>query len=88
MAEDKESGCGISRVWMTSRDDKFFMSCKMHDGMYTEGSPIQELLTRKEADKLFLNHMLTRADSLKDKARAYLYYAIVRVVGWMWWEGK
>lgn len=89
MSEDKEQGCGISKLWMTPREDPFFSSCQMHDGMYTKGSPIQDLLSRKEADTLFLKHMLNNSrNDWRLKARAYLYYAIVRLIGGLWWEGK
>lgn len=88
MAEDKYDGCGVSTIWATSEKDPFFEACKIHDSFYSKGSPAQSLMTRKEADKILLNNMLKVANTPILKAKAYLFYGIVRALGGFYWEGK
>lgn len=87
--DDKEDGCGISKWWLTSEKDPLRSACLWHDDSYVAGKPIQQVLTRKEVDKLFLQQMINLSGkSLLLKARAYTYYAIARTFGSKYWEGK
>jgi hypothetical protein len=82
-------GCGISRIWQTSKKDPFKPACDLHDDFYEEGSDAQKVLTRKEADEIFLKHMMHIASgSVYLYAKAHIYYFLVRALAWQWWEGK
>lgn len=64
---------------------KFNTSCKIHDNQYKKASKY----TRREADKLFLQNMLTEASNSKYwTLAAYLYYYIVKLWGWYYYKGN
>lgn len=87
--DDEYCGCGISHIWATSPNDPLQEACAWHDAAYLEGSDEQQRFTRRVVDKTFLDKMLNIAGgNWKLKARAYLYYYIVRAFGHYWWEGK
>lgn len=87
--DDSQVGCGISSIWMTSNNDIFFPACEFHDSAYEKDSFLQKKFTRAAIDKMFLNQMLVIAEeNILLKARAYLYYYIVRIFGGKYWEGK
>ena len=86
--EDPTVACG---VWpfTTGPNDPMLNACAWHDKAYEEGSWYQEHMTRREVDQMFLSQMLIIAkDSKTLKLRAYTYYAVVRALGWMFWEGE
>lgn len=87
VSEDRAIGCGVS-PFITGEGDPFFNACEWHDKAYTKDSWAEHQMTRDEVDRFFLNQMLLIAgeDTLL-KARAYLYYDIVRFFGCRWWEG-
>ena len=84
--DDDYTGCGISRIWATDKSDPLFPACEAHDYLYSdEGQNVK--LTRKEADQILLYKGLFIAkDNIKLRFRAYLYYAIARALGWLYWE--
>lgn len=75
-------GPNILPGWMKkifSRD--FNQACKFHDEAYSEKE-----LTRKQADKEFLNIMLNTSPDLKRKTLAYLFYFSVRAGGFLFYR--
>lgn len=92
MSDDKDCGCGISKIWFTGSKDPLLAACLWHDIAYTRNSFQQRSgWNRARVDNEFLRQMLAIAAahlSATMKARAYVYYGIVRAVGWRWWEGK
>ncbi len=83
MKNDEFTGCGISDVWATDESDPFYKPCIDHDSIYSLKNPF---VTRHEADKVFLAKMLEIAgNSWGLKAKAYLYYFIVRCFGAPYW---
>lgn len=90
MRRDERQGCGISWLWLTPPCDPMAPACLYHDRLYDGKNEFG--LTRKQADKEFLQAMLFVAGLNKSrgqKARAYFYYGIARAAGWLWWnEGK
>jgi hypothetical protein len=101
MDNDPKTECGDSRVWGRP-DDLFDEACTFHDYHYqrkhalSTGDHVEQdgatfvLWTRKDVDKAFLEMMLAKAQTLRDRLQAYAYYGIVRAVGWHWWnrDGK
>lgn len=86
--DDEYCGCGISYIWATSPNDPLQEACAWHDAAYMKGSDEQQRFTRSVVDKTFLDKMLNIAsDDWKLRARAYLYYGIVRLFGSTFWEG-
>ena len=85
MRDTPGTGCGIFPVLIN--DGCMGPACAWHDAAYTSGSWHQANMTRKEVDEWFLRLMLTCAKTPLERARAYGYYAIVRAVGGIWWEG-
>lgn len=87
MADTKGWGCGAGRFLF--KDPEFHEVCEWHDKAHLHDSWHAKNMSRKETDQYFLNLMLKRAgSSLVLKAKAHLYYAIVRLVGWKYWEGE
>lgn len=86
--DDDFEGCGISKIWATREDDPLKDACSRHDLMYLKGSKEQSIYSRKEVDKIFLNHMLFLAKTPFQTAKAYLFYGIARLCGGRFWEGK
>lgn len=79
--------CGIG-AFNTGYDDKFAGACAVHDYRYTdhENGTEYEAYSRERADGEFLNNMLRMSgDSEELQFKAYLYYATVRAVGWLFW---
>lgn len=86
MKDDDYTGCGISTIWATDERDPFWEACQVHDGFYSKDSVVKDSLSRKQADQLFLKTMLSIAkESWALKAKAYLYYFIVRCLGAQYW---
>lgn len=86
--EDEWDGCGVRPV-STGKDDPFYEACQWHDKAYTAGSKLQEWFSRLQVDRKFLQYMIQAAgSSLLLRLKAYSYYAIVRLVGGRFWEGK
>lgn len=82
MGEDKLDICGDSRYWGLRADHPFQPACAVHDRLYSTMTG-----SRKEADDLFLKHMLFIAGHNPImKAQAYAMYGIVRSLGWIWWS--
>lgn len=86
MSDNEPCGCGIwpfvFRGWMKT-------ACEWHDTAYIEGSWAQGLLTRKQVDLAFLGMLLELAgDNKLKQLAAYSAYRVVRLLGWIWWEGK
>jgi hypothetical protein len=83
LSDDKECGCGISKIFMTSTKDPLTPACLVHDQFY-EYKPC----TRLQADQSFLREALAIArqkNSLLIKGQAYVYYGFIRAFGWLWW---
>jgi len=77
--DERKYFCGPSNVpqWLT----KWFSNshneaCRIHDVDYST-----KRISRKEADKQFLDNMLEKADTRGKKNSAYLYYGLVRLFG-------
>ena len=84
LPEDDAEGCGYSPIiW---NDPTLFSACAIHDAEYGSNFLRQSEKTRAQVDKEFLSNML---DLSKGKplarARAYVYYWIVRAVGGLFW---
>ena len=83
-----EAACGI-QPFVTGTKDPLHKACLWHDKAYLRGSKEQIIFSRKEVDDIFLGKMLKLAgDSLIKKAQSYVYYGLVRLFGWMFWEGR
>ncbi len=83
MKNDPVIGCGISTIWMTREDDPFKEACAYHDAKYQ-----YHIGTKNEADEQFFKDtwkIAEEKDSLYLKAKSYLFYGIVKSIGWMWW---
>lgn len=87
--DTKGRGCGIYplifRGWPKN-------SCNWHDDAYTRNSSQQKYLTRAQVDKALLEQLLNTTHgtsySVAKTIAAYAMYAVVRAVGWIWWEGR
>lgn len=85
IADDRDI-CGIG-PFSTGQDDPFIRMCELHDKSFVLKENGEETLSRYEVDRRFLNAMLIRAgDSLKLRARAYLYYGFARAFGAPFWK--
>ena len=95
---DASYECGLS--WLHSGpDDPFLPACKLHDQLYLwheyqRDDKVLELMkpyrlyeaTRKNADLCLLYEMNSIASwNLKLRAKAALYYGLVRAFGWSVW---
>jgi len=80
--------CGV-HPFETSETDPLTPACRWHDLAYIEGSIQQKIFSRKEVDEIFLKQMIELAGESKfQKIKAYTYYALVRLLGAVFWEGK
>lgn len=80
-------GCGVYPLLL--KHSKFQDSCFWHDTSYLENSWHQKNMTRKQCDDWFLKQtLLIAGDNKLDRAQAYLFYGIARVLGGWWWEGS
>lgn len=86
--KDTKLRCGYlwaSTDWiygLFNKVDPLTSSCVLHDNLYENPGN----LNRYQVDQLFLQHMLKTASHKNSsllKAQAYLYYGIVRAVGWL-----
>lgn len=81
--------CGAAGI-ETSKKDPFYAPCAVHDARFVE-SDTNLTMTRKEADKEFLNNMLDVA-RITGKwylvPKAYLYYGIARALGGLFFGPK
>ena len=78
---DEWDGLGISWLWGLPETHPFQQPGLNHDAHY-ELHDVSQL----EADKQFLRECVSIADgSLKLRAEAYLFYSIVRMIGWYYW---
>lgn len=85
MKEDQKEGCGISWLFFDAYD-QFSAQCQIHDAEFRLNDEGFQTKTRKEVDKMFLQIMLSESQGKPlSVAKAYLYYTIVRAVGWAWW---
>lgn len=86
MPSDNKDGCGIAWLWFDEYD-KYRNACLVHDHNYVSNEqPEPTVADRKEVDQAFLRVMLTQSQGKPlSVAKAYLYYTIVRSVGWLWW---
>lgn len=85
--DDPNPACGYG-PFRTGADDPFLRSCVVHDLRYGQHDTGEELepYTRSRADREFLDNMLRQSgDSLALKVRAYVYYGLVRSLGWLVW---
>lgn len=86
MSADPVDRCGIG-IASTNNKDPFAYICVWHDDQYDLKERGMQPLSRKEVDQLFLIMMKSASgDSLKLKARAYLYYWLARVAGGPYWK--
>lgn len=85
-ADDPHEGCGIWPALIT--DTKFLPACAWHDVAYIRESFLQGKLTRKQVDRWFLDQMLRIATNWRERAQAYAFYALARVFGAPFWEGR
>jgi len=69
--------CGTG-IFISKKEKTLLPACIIHDRNYDRFGPT---ITRKEADKIFLNHMLSLSHNFCDKVRAYRYYFLVRIFG-------
>lgn len=85
MKDDNGKGCGISWLWLDAYGD-FKPACSIHDAEYGLNDGGVQPKTRKEVDDMFLQIMLNEAKgSTRKKAKAYIYYGLVRALGGLWW---
>lgn len=85
MSSDNKEGCGIGWLFFDAYDE-FSPGCKIHDAEFRLQDEGFQAKTRKEVDKMFLQIMLNESQGKPASvAKAYLYYTIVRSVGWLWW---
>lgn len=74
----------------TGLNDSFRFACMMHDKNYSlmkNGDPC----LRKQVDSTFLKNMITIIQHKKAwwlYPKAFIYYALVRIAGWHWWNSK
>jgi len=62
----------------------FTAACQAHDAAYTAGSGVD----RYAADLQFLNDLLAASGgNILCEAASYLYYGMVRMFGWIFYEG-
>ena len=77
--------CGPSEKYLnryTPGGDVFNDACRQHDTDYLQG------VDRLEADVAFKRRMLSAASSLRLRALALTYYALVRAFGWIFYPGR
>jgi len=83
LPDDPTPRCGYYFL-STSSKDPFINCCILHDSLY--GNSDNGQLTRKEADTIFFNCMITQAgDNKLPKLKAYTYYYLARIVGIFVW---
>jgi hypothetical protein len=76
--------------FQTSLRDPFLWACRWHDLSY-QFHKASKQKTRATIDSEFLVKMLNiakRKRSLRLKARAYVFYSLVRLFGWKAWNEK
>lgn len=81
-------GYGIGVYPFIIKDKVFEAAAVWHDIAYTKGSWHQQTLTRSKVDQHFLEMMLQVADTPLRRLRAWSYYRVVRLIGWIFWEGR
>ena len=86
MSDTPGDKCGISPIqiggWPVS-------ACRLHDKFYSEGSWAEQNISREEADRRFLDMLLTLSGRNPFKRIAsYAMYEVARIFGSSWWEGK
>ena len=87
LPEDPNVICGYG-PFSTSEKDPFNAACALHDEAYTTHMIDKNEVSQKAADLRLLIDMLEVAKKKKStvlKLKAYLYYGIVRSVGWLFW---
>lgn len=86
MLADSDSLCGAG-IFETGPDDPLRVACSWHDNAYSKRAFFEERgWNRDSLDKYFLQLLLVTANGDDDLiARARRYYAIVRMVGWIWY---
>jgi hypothetical protein len=88
MKDDPKIQCGYG--WLSLPTDSVFTpSCSFHDGAYLNDSRHQQLYSRKLIDDTMHNQLLVIAGSSRFlRAQAHIMYAVTRMFGWLFWEGK
>ena len=82
LPDDPVARCGYFFI-STGHNDPFIPCCKIHDDLYGDHP---EGVDQKKADMIFLSCMLkTACDNKWLRFKAYSYYRIVRMFGWMFW---
>ena len=87
LPDDKEPGCGYG-LFKTGEDDPLLRACDVHDARYGQHEVGKEFepYSQARADREFLNNSLRLAGGSKIlKARAYIYYGLIRTFGWLVW---
>lgn len=79
-------GCGIYPWILSTPEDPLHTACVIHDKMYTEDwQKRHPEITRKEADREFLFQARRKNQGDLYMIRAYIYYGIIRLVGFWFW---
>ena len=81
MDEKRPAWCGARWMPLWARkiaSKRFNASCRLHDLHYASGA-----VSRREADRRFLEHMLRQSETRADRIRARAYYGAVRAFGWL-----
>lgn len=88
MKDDPAVGCGYGvtfRGWAAK-------ACAQHDLAYMTGSAEQRQLSRAEVDQRFYRSLIERAKRSRWPNGALVMagamYAVVRGIGWAFWEGR
>lgn len=76
--------CGLTSLWATAADDPFTPCCAIHDTEYLLPNPRPRLAVD-------LSFYACCVESAKgdhsERARALLFYKVVRLIGWRYYEG-
>ncbi len=88
MKDDPKIQCGYGRLSLPT-DSVFTKACEWHDTTYLDGALHQARYSRATIDRTMLNQFLLIAGDNKFlRAQAHAMYAITRIFGWLFWEGK
>lgn len=88
--ENTKPVCGLG-VFHTGMGDRFQIACKIHDAAYIAQEEGIQTASRAVIDTIFLINMKLAFESSKGIRRvtgylkAYLYYGLVRSLGWLAW---
>jgi len=82
---DPTSRCGIG-IFSLPKDDPLNDYCTAHDNAY-QNPAFQKFNDREVADKEYLREPISCVSGWRAWA-AWPFYAIVRMIGWNFWENK